>query len=230
MFRQTTPPLPGPQAGSALPTPQSERLKSALDTLVGRRDCQRLLDSAGLTGVLKWPASHLASACGVPLACADKVVAARELRSDDLRLSSACVRAPIDVLSHLPRGFATWETEFVLAIALSAACRVLAVVLVAQGGSSSAALEPRDVFTPLVRFRATAFVLVHNHPSGDPTPSEADVRLTDRIAAAGRVLAIEMLDHVIVSSSGATSLFETGLLPTETGMVLNEENKHQRSA
>ncbi len=214
-YLQTRPVPPGVEGGSVLPTPDRERLRGALTKLVGQRDCRRLLDSAGETGVLRWPASHLAAASGVPERAAEKVVAARELRLDKSRGSFSRLTCPADVLRHLPAGYATWETETVLALALSAANQVIAVLLVAQGGGSAAVLVPRDVFTPLVRFRAAAFVLVHNHPAGDPTPSEADVRLTNRLAEAGRALAIEMVDHVIVASSGVTSLCETGLLPTD---------------
>jgi DNA repair protein RadC len=173
--------------------------------------------------VFKWPASHLASTCGIPISSADKIVAARDLKLGAAHRSSAEIKCAKDVLSHLPRDFANWETETVLALALSNTSRVQAVLIVAQGGCSSAALVPRDVFTPLVRFRAAIFVLVHNHPSGDSTPSEADVRLTNRLAAAGCVLGIDMLDHIIVASGGCTSLLEVGLLPTSEELARAEE-------
>lgn len=204
----------GATASSVLPTTARRRLRAALVKLVGPKDCQRLLDSAGETGILRWPASHLAAASGVTQRSADRVVAARELRPEKLDSSAPVVTCAADVLKHLPPGYATWETESVLVLALSASNRVQAVLLIAQGGGSSAALVPHDLFTPLVRFRAVAFVVVHNHPSGDSTPSEADVRLTNRLAAGGHILSIQMIDHIIVASGGATSLSEMGLLPT----------------
>jgi DNA repair protein RadC len=222
----------GAGTGAVLPTGERERLKSALTKLVGPRDSHRLLDSAGEAGVLRWPASHLAAACGVPQKSADKVVAARELHLHRQGDKPGRISCPSDALAYLPPGYATWETETVIALALNAASQVQAVLLVVQGGSSAAALIPRDVFTPLVRFRAAAFVLVHNHPSGDATPSEADVILTNRIAAAGRVLAIELVDHIIVASGGCTSLLEASLLPTdaELAKAAGDEPEQQPTA
>ena len=200
--------------GSILPSPGRDRLRAALAKLVGPRDCQRLLDSAGENGVLRWPAAELASACGIAHRSAERVVAARELHLDQAMGSSPHLTCAADVLRHLPLGFATWETEVVLTLALSGANHLLAVVVVARGGGSSAALEARDVLTPLVRIRAASFILVHNHPAGDPAPSKVDIRLTNRLAEAGRVLSIPMVDHIIVASSGIISLCEAGLLET----------------
>lgn len=206
---------PEPVTSAVLPSPRQGRLRAALAKLVGPRDSQRLLDSAGEAGILRWPASHLVAASGVKQRTAEKVVAARELRPEKHDASAPVITCAADVLKHLPPGYANWETESVLVLALTPSNRVQAVLVIAQGGGSSAALVPHDLFTPLVRFRAAAFVVVHNHPSGDPTPSEADIRLTNRLAAAGRVLSIQMLDHIIVASRGVTSLCEMGLLPTE---------------
>jgi len=214
----------GANACAVLPTPSRERLRGVLKKLVGPRDCRRLLDSAGEAGVLRWPASHLAAASGVNPRSAERVVAARELRPENDRGFAPLLTCAADVLEHLPPGYATWETETVLALALSATNQVQAVLLVAQGGGSSAALVPRDVFAPLVRFRAAAFVLCHNHPGGESTPSEADVLLTNRLAAAGRVLAIPMLDHVIVASQGITSFCEVGLMPTDADLRENSND------
>ncbi len=214
-YLQNIPTDEGRETSVVLPTPARQRLRSVLRKLVGSNDCRRLLESVGEVGLLRWPASHLAAASGVTLRAAERVVAARELRPDSTDCRAPLLTCAADVQSHLPRGYATWETETVLVLALSATNRVQAVLLVAQGGGSSAALVPRDVFTPLVRFRAAAFVAVHNHPSGDPTPSEADLLLTNRLAAAGHVISIKMVDHIIVSSGGNISFRDTGLMPTD---------------
>ena len=76
---------------------------------------------------------------------------------------------------------------------------------------------PRDIFRPVIGQSAYAFVLVHNHPSGDPAPSEADIRLTRRLAEGARVLQINVLDHVIVGQSfegrpGYFSFKEAGVI------------------
>jgi DNA repair protein RadC len=79
---------------------------------------------------------------------------------------------------------------------------------IAQGGSHGCALTTRDVLSPALRDRASAIVLVHNHPSGDPTPSAEDVQMTRAVAAACDVVGVPLLDHVVVARGGASSLFE----------------------
>ncbi|MBV9273660.1 MAG: hypothetical protein JO333_07180 [Verrucomicrobia bacterium] len=74
------------------------------------------------------------------------------------------------------------------------------VVSVSQGMLDEALAHPREVFKSVVAFSAFALVLVHNHPSGDPSPSEADLRLTRRILEAGKVIQLQLVDHVIVGS------------------------------
>ncbi len=90
--------------------------------------------------------------------------------------------------------------------------RLVAARRVAQGGLHGCALTPRDVLRPAVRESASAIVLVHNHPSGDPSPSSEDVAMTRAVLQAGEVVAIPLLDHVIVARGGAASLLELGVL------------------
>jgi DNA repair protein RadC len=83
---------------------------------------------------------------------------------------------------------------------------------VAQGGLLGCAVTPRDVLRPAVRNAAVAVVVVHNHPSGDPSPSEEDLRMTEHLARACEILGIPLLDHVVVARGGSRSIAETGLL------------------
>ena len=105
------------------------------------------------------------------------------------------------------------ETFWVLG--LGARNHVLVEERVAEGGANLCALLPRDVFRPLVAAGAVQAVLVHNHPSGDPTPSVEDLELTRRIAAAGDLVGIGILDHVIIGAGAWTSLLDEGLMEVE---------------
>ena len=69
-------------------------------------------------------------------------------------------------------------------------------------------MHPREVFQPAVRDSAAGVILVHNHPSGDPTPSPEDVQLTERLVEAGRILGIRVLDHVVVAQAGWASVMD----------------------
>jgi DNA repair protein RadC len=108
-------------------------------------------------------------------------------------------------LAHHPR-----ETFWV--VGLGARNHVLLEERVAEGGANLCALLPREVFRPLVAAGAVQAVLVHNHPSGDATPSAEDLELTQRIATAGALVGVGILDHVIVGAGRWTSLLDEGLM------------------
>ena len=102
------------------------------------------------------------------------------------------------------------ETFWVLG--LGARNHVLVEERVAEGAANLCALLPRDVFRPLLIAGAVQVVLVHNHPSGDPTPSAEDLDLTRRIGAAGDLVGVGVMDHVIVGAGSWTSLLDEGLM------------------
>ena len=81
-----------------------------------------------------------------------------------------------------------------------------------DGSISESAMHPREVIHRACNLGATALILVHNHPSGDPEPSQADIKLTNRIAEAGRLMDVSVVDHIIMSSSGHVSLKERGFV------------------
>ncbi|MBM4370813.1 MAG: JAB domain-containing protein [Deltaproteobacteria bacterium] len=117
-------------------------------------------------------------------------------------------RGVFERFAHLARH--PRETFWVLGLG----CRnhVLSEDRVAEGSVNCCALLPRDVFGPAVAAFAVQAVLVHNHPSGDPTPSPEDVALTRRLAQAGDLLGVTVLDHVIVGAGTWRSLRDDGLL------------------
>jgi DNA repair protein RadC len=95
------------------------------------------------------------------------------------------------------------EVECFWVAALDTGRKLIAVTRVAQGGLSRVDVVIRDVLVPLVRARAHAAYIAHNHPSGDPRWSDSDVRLTQRVVAAATGLGIEIVDHLILAPTGA---------------------------
>jgi DNA repair protein RadC len=120
------------------------------------------------------------------------------------------IRGPGDVAAYLGPELATLAQEQLRVVCLDTKNRVLATPLVYQGGLNATVIRLADVFREPVRLGAAAIVLVHNHPSGDPTPSPEDVRLTIEAGRAGDLLGIDVLDHVVVAGSDHLSLRETG--------------------
>lgn len=109
---------------------------------------------------------------------------------------------PDQLYARVGRRLVHLEREVFIGLALDTKHRVLAEIQLAEGGACSVDLIPRDVFVTLVREAAAAAVFVHNHPSGDPAPSEADVRLTERLARIGDLVGIPVIDHVIAGACG----------------------------
>lgn len=100
------------------------------------------------------------------------------------------------------------DVERFWAIPVDARCQPFAVTCVAQGTPSAVDVRPADIFAVAVRHRATALIVAHNHPSGSLEPSPEDLALTDRLIDAGLLLGIDLLDHVIVTTSASTSMRE----------------------
>ncbi len=151
---------------------------------------------------------------GIGPAKAARLVAAIELgrRLFMPERGGVVVKSPNDVY-ELTRGEAAGaRKEKFLALYLDTAHRVIHWEKVSLGTLDTSLVHPREVFHPAVERTAAAVVVVHNHPSGETNPSQEDVELTRRLLEAGRIMGIELLDHVIVSDEGFFSFKEGGLL------------------
>lgn len=108
----------------------------------------------------------------------------------------------IELLKDLPH-------EEVVAVYISGNNRILGTAVIAMGGLHGAALTPRDVFRGAIAIGASAIILGHNHPSGDPTPSKADVAMTASLKQVGAMVGIEILDHLVISGKQYKSVNES---------------------
>ena len=112
---------------------------------------------------------------------------------------------------HISTGSFDPEKEHLHVLALNTKHNIKGINLVSVGSLNEAVAHPREIFRPLIALAAFGFILVHNHPSGDTTPSEADRKLTTRIREAGHLLQIELVDHVIIGEH-RFSFREAGLI------------------
>ena len=129
----------------------------------------------------------------------------------DATVDGLTVRKPADVAEYLSAELADLAQEQLRVVLLDSSNRVIAISLVYQGGLNSTVIRLGDCFREAVALGAAAVVLVHNHPSGDPTPSPEDVRLTADAGQAGDLLGVELLDHVVIGRASHVSLRELGL-------------------
>ncbi len=192
---------------------EDQQLFMVLRQLVSPKYAERVVARAGISGIRTLPIATLQTSCDIPRAVARRIKCAREL-ANLFAMRRNVIASSNTVVAELPAGLAMLETEVILGFALNAAMVILGVFLLAKGGGSHAALSSRDVFVPLLRASASAFVIVHNHPSGDPMPSREDVRFTESLVDAANVLGLAFVDHLIVAQSGITSMLELGLMPT----------------
>lgn len=122
------------------------------------------------------------------------------------------ITSPASAVAYLAPELEALAQEQVRALLLDVKHRVLGTALVCQGTHNAAVVRVADCFREAVRANADAILVLHNHPSGDPTPSPEDVRITGDLAMAGELLGIEVLDHVVVGRGGRyVSLRERGL-------------------
>ena len=122
------------------------------------------------------------------------------------------IRGPDDVARLVGPKLRKESREHFLVLLLNARHEVTGQETVSVGSLNASIVHPREVFRPAVLASAAATVLVHNHPSGDPEPSEEDLSITKRLVEAGELLGISVLDHVIVASRGVVSLRARQLL------------------
>jgi DNA repair protein RadC len=108
-------------------------------------------------------------------------------------------------------GKINWVEEFIV-VGLSRANNVQGFYKVSSGGVTGTVADPRVIFQFALLSNATSIILAHNHPSGNLNPSEVDISLTKKIQEAGKLLDIHLLDHIILTDEGHTSLLESGII------------------
>lgn len=127
-----------------------------------------------------------------------------EWKTGDVLGSSA------EVWAHYRERLACEAVEVFLAVLLDNKHRKIRDVVVAQGSLTASIVHPRDVYAKVIRESAAAVIFVHNHPSGDPTPSREDIDITRRLRDVGELIGIRVLDHVIIGKGRYVSFVDDG--------------------
>jgi DNA repair protein RadC len=176
---------------------------------------QRLLTTlGGISGLHRTPFEELCNQHGIGEAKAAQIKAAIEL-GRRLALESPderpAVNSPADAAALVAYEMSALEQEHLRVILLDTRNRVLDIVEIYKGSVNSSQVQIGELFKPAVRRNAPALIVVHNHPSGDPTPSPDDVVVTRAIVQAGKLLDVDVLDHMIIGQGRWVSLKERGL-------------------
>ena len=178
------------------------------------RDAQRLLEvvgSAAELGEITWEEFHRA---GWGRRKALAILAAVELRN---RIQTNSLspgqpfRSSLEIFHHFRPQVEGLKKECFWCLLLDGKNRILRVVRVSEGSLTSSLVHPREVFRPAIREAAAGVLFVHNHPSGDPAPSQEDIQITKRLVEVGKIVGIRALDHVIIGAHRYFSFVDQGL-------------------
>lgn len=168
----------------------------------------------GLTGLARASGLELEAIPGVGEARAAQLLAAFELGRRllaDWPTGRWSIRSPRDVADRLILQMGRLEREELRVVILNTKNVVLRVSTVYQGNVSASLVRVGELFRDAVRLDAAGAILVHNHPSGDPTPSPDDLHLTAEALAAGRLLDIDLLDHLVIGHDAYVSMRDRGI-------------------
>ncbi len=177
---------------------------------------QRLLSKfGGLKGIADASLEELSGIRGIGIAKATQIKAAVELgnRADghSETVAQPLVKTPEDIAGLVKSRLKNKKKEYFLALLLDTKNHLIRISEISIGSLDSSIVHPREVFKEAISASAAAVIFVHNHPSGDTEASQDDIQLTRRLAEAGEIVGIEVLDHIIMGNSAFLSMKREGL-------------------
>jgi len=152
---------------------------------------------------------------GIGLAKAAQIKAAFELGKRLLAEKSgkkSRFRSSLEVANYYMPRLSHIRKEIFKSLLLDTKNRLLKEVVISEGSIDSSIVHPREAFNPAIKESAAAVIFLHNHPSGDPSPSKEDIRITQRLKQVSEIIGIRLLDHIIIGAHGYYSFMDEGLL------------------
>ena len=122
------------------------------------------------------------------------------------------ITRPVDVFDFMAAEMSNLDREEFRALLLNSKHRLMTVEIVSIGSLSATITHPRETYKSAIKRSASTIILVHNHPSGDPTPSKEDIEITQRFNEAGKIIGINLIDHIIIGGMNYVSLKEKGII------------------
>lgn len=170
----------------------------------------------GLNGILNASVKEMTKIKGVKEAKASQILAVAELfrRFNTYKSFNEFKRitSPREVANMLYGEMGASNQEVLKLIILNTKNEVVKIKDVFKGSLNSSLIHPREIFNEAIRSSAASIIICHNHPSGDPTPSSEDIKVTTRINQSGEIIGIKLIDHIIIGRNNYVSLKEKGIL------------------
>ena len=173
-----------------------------------------IMQFQGIHGLAGREVTEIARITGMSRVKAAQVLAGIELgkRVSSMPLDKVEFGSSSDVAMYYVPRMRHRKTEVFKVILLDARNKLIKEATVSEGSLTASIVHPREVFKPAIIESAASVIFLHNHPSGDPTPSQDDIRITAQLVESGKILDIRVLDHIVVGSNSFTSLAAKGLI------------------
>lgn len=178
--------------------------------------CSKLIKlKGGINGLLNMSIEDITNIKGIGTAKGAQILAVVELSKRFKTYKSGNeykISSPKEAASYVMESMRYMKQECLRVIMLNTKNVVIFQKDVSIGSLNSSIVHPREVYCEAIRKSCASIIICHNHPSGDPTPSEEDINVTNRLKECGRLLGIELIDHIIIGNGRYTSLKEKGIL------------------
>jgi len=196
---------------------ESSELPGVLASILGPvpDETMEFLLKQGLRALAQMSPEELLNLPGIGIEKSIRLAAAFELARRMARLmpeDRPTINSPESAAALVMEEMRHLDREHFWALLLNTKNQVLARETISIGTLSSSAIHPRELYKAAVRRSAAGVILVHNHPSGDPTPSQQDIDVTKRLIEAGKIIGINVLDHLVIGDNKFVSLKERGLI------------------
>jgi DNA repair protein RadC len=174
-----------------------------------------LIEAGSLRNLVDMSKDQLMTIKGIGPAKALQIQASIELGRRLARTSMSdtiTIRSPQDVSTYLMEDLRYLQKEHFVCLFLNTKNHVIGQETLSMGSLNASIVHPREVFRAAIKRSSASIICVHNHPSGDPTPSPEDIQMTARLVEAGQIIGIEVLDHIILGDQNFVSLKEKGFM------------------
>lgn len=178
---------------------------------------QRVLSTLnGLDGILNTSYNEITTIKGIKDGKASQILAIAEmykrfnnLKADDEKVK---VNSPGDIAQKLIAEMGCYKQEVLKLIILNTKNKIIRIKDIFKGSLNTSIVHPREIYSEAVKYHGASIIICHNHPSGDPTPSAEDINITLRINECGKLIGINLLDHIIIGSTNYISMKEKGII------------------
>lgn len=173
------------------------------------RDLMDSFRSEGISGLCSATQTELMKVRGIGKVKAMQLVCIAELSrriAKSVKGDSPCFRTSADVAEYYMEDFRHQRQELAVVVMLDTRGRLLGEEVISSGSVNNTVVTPREIFLRALESRAVSVILIHNHPSGDPNPSQEDILLTRQVKDAGDMIGIPLLDHIIIGDRRAVSM------------------------